>query len=328
MMKLRIAALVVGMSLGVAPCAHAASIDAIYSFGDSLSDVGNVFALTGVPAPPYVNGAFSNGPLWVQDLAVGLGLAPITPSLLGGTDYAYATGETGNASFDTSNPLTDLLGPTGQLTQFQATHATADPNALYTIWIGSNDLADIPGGATPAQIGADIGTIAANIDTAISFLAGEGAKNFLIVTVPDLGKTPDAIAGGPIDVAGASALSAAFDTTLVNGAGPIPSLATLATVDGLNLNVLDAYSLVDGIVAHPANFGFTNVTSPCLVGITVCATPNQYLFWDGEHPTAAGQNLVAQDARALVVPTPEPTSISLLGVGMLGLVLIRRRATA
>ena len=74
----------------------------------------------------------------------GLGLAPLTPSLLpGGTDFAYGTGETGVTSFNTSNPATDLLGAGGQLAQFQAVHPVADPNALYTIWIGSNDLTDI-----------------------------------------------------------------------------------------------------------------------------------------------------------------------------------------
>ena len=47
-----------------------------------------------------------------------------------------------------------------------------------------------------------------------------------------------------------------------------------------------------------------------------------------EAPQLHRARLVAQDARALVVPTPEPTSISLLGMGMVGLVWLRRRATA
>jgi phospholipase/lecithinase/hemolysin len=315
------AALALGLLL---PCAHAGTIDAIYAFGDSLSDVGNVFALTGLPAPPYVGGQFSNGPVWVQDLASGLGLAPLSPSVLGGTDYAYGSGETGNASFDTANPITDLLGPTGQLAQFSAAHPTADPNALYTIWIGANDLSDIPAASTPGQIAADIGTIAGNIDTAIGILAGDGARNFLVLTVPDLGKTPDAIAGGPAVEAGASALALGLDTTLVDGAGPIPSLSFLAAADGLHLQVLDTYGLLDGLVANPSQFGFTNVTGACLVGITVCATPNQFLFWDGQHPTAAGHAIVADDALALV--TPEPASISLTCAGLLGLILVRRRA--
>src|SRR5580698_9556241 len=147
---------------------QAGPIDGIYAFGDSLSDVGNIYAATSVPgppipAPPYFNGQFSNGNVWVQDLATDLGLAPLTPSLLGGTDYAYGTGETGVTSFNTSAPTADLLGATGQLAQFQAVHATADPNALYTIWIGADDLSDILANASPAQYSSDIGTVAGNI---------------------------------------------------------------------------------------------------------------------------------------------------------------------
>jgi outer membrane lipase/esterase len=79
----------------LASCASAAGIDAIYAFGDSLTDAGNVYSAVGIPAsPPYYNGEFSNGPVWVQDLAAGLGLPALTPSLLGGTDYAYGSGET------------------------------------------------------------------------------------------------------------------------------------------------------------------------------------------------------------------------------------------
>ena len=64
------------------------------------------------------------------------------------------------------------------------------------------------------------------------------------------------------------------------------------------------------IVTDPAYYGFTNVTQPCLTGEvnysggTPCATPDQYLFWDELHPTAAGQQLVAQEAADLVAPEP------------------------
>ncbi len=309
--------------IAASSAARAASIDAIYAFGDSLSDVGNVFALTGVPPPPYANGQFSNGPVWVQGLAAGLGLAPLTPSVLGGTDYAYGSGETGNASFDTSNPMTDLLGSTGQLVQFETTHTTADPNALYTIWIGANDLSDIPPGSTPAQVATDIATIAVNIDTAIGTLAGLGAKNFLIVTVPDLGKIPEAIAAGPLGVATGTALSSSLNSTLVAGSGPIPSLANLAAVDGLNLKVLNTFSLIDAITANQGAYNLMDVTDQCLVGTTVCANPSQYLFWDELHPTAAGHAIVAEAALAVV--TPEPASVWLTGVGLAGLCLVFRR---
>jgi len=316
---------------------HAGRIDALYGFGDSLTDNGNLYAATSNPGPPvpgapYVNGQFTNGNVWIQDLAADLGLTSLTPSLLGGTDYAYGTAETGITPFNTSAAGTDLLGATGQLAQFQSTHATADPNALYAIWIGSNDLSDMLANAAPSQFGADIATIAGNIDTAIDTLAGMGAKNFLIVTVPDLGDTPQALAAGPAASAGASLVSADFDATLVDGAGPIPSLSALAAGDSINISVLNAYSLLDSIVANPGAYGFTNVTQPCLTGEidysggTPCATPNQYLFWDQLHPTAAADELVANEAAAVV--TPEPASFFLVAVPVFGFLVVCRRKRA
>jgi phospholipase/lecithinase/hemolysin len=77
--------------------AHAYS--ALYVFGDSLSDAGNVYLGSGgdEPAAPYVNGQFSNGPIWVQDLSTHLGLGAVTPWLGGGNDYAFGGAVNGSA---------------------------------------------------------------------------------------------------------------------------------------------------------------------------------------------------------------------------------------
>jgi phospholipase/lecithinase/hemolysin len=306
--------------------AQAGSIDNIYAFGDSLSDVGNIYTATSgaAPAAPYVNGQFTNGNVWVQDLASDLGLAPLKPSLLGGTDYAYGTAESGVTSFNTSAANTDLTGATGQLAQYQASHATADPNALYTIWIGSNDLSDILTGQLPSQYAADIAAVVGNTYAAVSTLAGMGARNFLIVTPPDLGLTPALLALGPAESAGASFLSGSYDAALTSG---IPGLAA---ADSVNISVLNTYTLLDTIAADPLAYGFTNVTQPCLTGEvnyaggTPCANPSQYLFWDQLHPTAAGHEILADEALALV--TPEPTSLSLMATGLIGLAIWRRRS--
>lgn len=304
---------------------QAGSIDGIYAFGDSLSDVGNIYTATGgtTPGAPHVGGQFTNGNVWVQDLASSLGLSPLKPSLLGGSNYAYGTAETGAAPFNTAAVNTDLLGPTGQLAQFQAEHAAADPNSLYAIWIGSNDLNDILTNASPAQFTPDAAIVIENIDTAVNTLAGMGAKNCLILTVPDLGETPAAIALGPVASAGASALSAEFDTGLVQ------SLFTVATADSINLSLLDTYALLDSIVASPGSYGLANVTQPCLTGEvnysggTACSAPNQYLFWDQLHPAAAGHQIVANEAFAIL--TPEPASFLLCAIGCGALALIGRK---
>jgi phospholipase/lecithinase/hemolysin len=311
---------------------QAASFSSIYAFGDSLSDTGNAFLATGIPAAPYSNGRFTNGNVWVQDLAANLGLPALTPSLAGGstgTDFAVGGAQSGTTPFYTA-VLGDLPS---QLAAFQlANPSGANANGLYTIWIGSNDLrAILATNPTPAQAAADVAAVAANVDKAINFLAADGAKNFLILTVPDLGKAPAAIATGPLGVAAASALSFTYDNLLVNGGSGIPSLGSLATADGVKLSVLDTFSLIDGIVAQPAKFGFTDVTDQCLVGAvnysggTACANPNQYLFWDQLHPTAAGASIVATFAQQAI---PEPATVTMIGVGVLAAILVRRRSRA
>src|SRR5437660_8377950 len=77
------AALLFGVSAGPV-CAD--PITQMVVFGDSLSDVGNVYAATGSPPAPYYPGRYSNGPIWVERLAANLGLPAPTPSLLGGND--------------------------------------------------------------------------------------------------------------------------------------------------------------------------------------------------------------------------------------------------
>src|SRR5881394_3305387 len=47
----------------------------IPTFGDSLSDIGNFYRLSGgYPTPPYYQGRFCNGPLWVEYLSADLGM--------------------------------------------------------------------------------------------------------------------------------------------------------------------------------------------------------------------------------------------------------------
>ena len=123
------------------PAARAGTIDALYSFGDSLSDTGNVYLATGgtLPGTPYFPGRFSNGPIWIDYLARSLGL-PITPSLAGGTNFAYGGADTGVSPVHPTTSALDLLGLTGQIAQFTAAHPSATPTHFMrygsapTIW--------------------------------------------------------------------------------------------------------------------------------------------------------------------------------------------------
>ena len=313
------------LALSAAP-ASAGPYGAIYAFGESLSDAGNAYIATGgtlPPAPPYAlvngHGVFSNGPVWVQDLASDLGLGPLLPSLAGGTDFAIGGASTGAFGSYAGSPG-DLLpasgNPTSQLGMFTAAVSKPAANALYTLSIGSNDLRTIltQDAGNPAQAMSDATAVIGNIATFINDLAKGGARNFDVLNVPDLGLTPEARAQGAAIAAQASAFTAEFDASLQG------ALAGLAQSGGLDLHLIDSYAVVDAAVADPARFGLTTVTEACLPpgSLIPCATPDQYLFWDDLHPTETGHLGLAEAA------LPEPGSFALLVTG-LGLLLIFAR---
>ncbi len=322
----RFAACLTLLTLGAAGPAHAYT--ALYSFGDSLSDVGNVYLATGgqQPSAPYFDGRFSNGPNWIDDLASDYGLSPVLPSLAGGTDYAYGGARSGaNTAAPLSGSAASVPTLDQQVLQFTATHTPAPSAALYTVWSGANDLlaavrAVAASPATPAA--AAITQAVTDEVQAIQGLVADGARNLIVVDDPDIGLTP-ALLGTPLAEL-ATSLTQAYDTSLRQQVGAI---------GGASIEFVDVFPLI----ANAASYGFTNTTTPCFVSPTgaygdpnyqtdgsLCAQTragqDSHLFFDTLHPTEAGYAIVA----ALAVP--EPASLGLLTIG-LGAGLLLRRAT-
>ena len=284
---------------------------ALYAFGDSLSDAGNVSILTAAVgiepvSPPYdkeqygslSGNVFSNGPTWVQDLSVTLGLGTLAPSLLGGNDFAYGGAETGPTPQNSGNAQTALLSLPAQLQQFQTSVPSPAAGALYTISIGANDIFDILSNTalTAQQQATDVGDAVANEIAFVGELAHDGAKNLLVLDVPDLGKTPSYRLGA--SATEATQLATQYDTALNS------QLASVATADGIRVNVINAFQLIDSAVANPAAYGLTNVTTPVWSGnftsptsgtlvSTNPAVQDQYLFFDSVHPTETGHQAIA-----------------------------------
>src|SRR3569832_2474828 len=108
----------------------------------------------------------------------------------------------------------------------------------------------------------------------------------------------------------------------------------LSGFSGVDIVRYDSFGFLRDVVAAPAAIGFSNVTQACYTGFvspagpndTVCANPDDYVFWDAEHPTAAFHAVIADQFFAAVVP--EPSSVLLLFGGLAGLWVTQRRRAA
>lgn len=267
-----------------------------FVYGDSVSDNGNLFALTCQPGPPYVGGRASNGPVAVEDLAAMLG-SPLLDYALGG-----ATTGIGN-HLDPGGSATTVgtFNLPGMTTLFTSSIPAVTPlasTALFVVFGGSNDFLS----PSPQDNGNPLATAnraVANLVAIVDGLEAIGAKHILVPGLPDLGLTPFLISEGSTAAANASALTDYFDAELM---AKLPGGATY----------FDTAGLLRNIVANPATYGFTNVTDACYgaAAKTVCANPNQYLFFDDLHPSAQGHVVLAE---AFAAAVPEPSTWMLLG---------------
>lgn len=261
-------------------------------FGASLDDVGNVCnqSPAACPPAPYFSGRASNGTLWVELVAQRLG-ATATPARTGGTNYAYSGARTGPIA-GTTQGVPNMIA---QVDAYLAAGAAPNRNrALFvpnTATVGNdiNDaLAQLPTNPNAAAIPTAAVT---NVVTMVQKLYTAGARHILVLNSTDVGKTPLVRANG----AAAMQLATQF-STLFNG-GLDTQLATLRTSNpGLTLYLVDLGRLTADVLAAPQTFGFSNGTTPCLVGTTACAQPDGFFYWDGFHPTAATGRLVSQRA--------------------------------
>lgn len=330
-MRLQSLVLASAFALAATPAA-AAPFTALYVFGDSLSDNGNLAAIAAgagldISQPPYAPGRASNGKVAVEVLAKRLGL-PLLPFAAGGTNFAVigaATGEVVNPGG--MPPMVDniseqLLGaslPVDTGIGYQVAGAiflaggVLDPNALYVVWGGANDISINPSPLVATQA-------ADNIGASVAALYGRGARNFLVPNLPDLGATPGA--AGPLAPA-ITGLALNYNSRLAG------HLARLGAQPGANIVAFDTFSALQNLGPR-----FANTTQPCVIGNVLFSqyapycgpgVEDEFLFWDTSHPTGRAHKLLGQQfARAVGVP--EPASLLLGALGLAGVAYRRRRA--
>ncbi|MBD2234180.1 SGNH/GDSL hydrolase family protein [Phormidium tenue] len=261
------------------------SFNGLTIFGDSLSDPGNLFELTGFfPPLPYSEGRFSNGDLWVDYLVDDLRFEPsqVQNFAVGGATTGRDNGLDPLISSLTSTEV-NLPGLLDEVDSYLGSlgSGSANPNGLYVVWAGANDLFNLP--SDPAAIPAFLANSVQNIATAISSLAARGADTFLVPNLPNLGLTPRTLGDGTSQQA--TALSLGFNTGLAN------ALTALEQTLPIDIIPVDLFGLTNEIIGAPAEFGFTNVTDP-LFTQGLLDDPG-YFWWDQQHPTTTVHELLA-----------------------------------
>lgn len=280
-------------------------VEQIYVFGDSLSDTGNGFEGSQGQFPPnpiYFRGRYSNGPVWVEYLAAKFSLDADAQ-----TNFAYGGATTGREG---TPP-----GLLAQVQHFVANPTAVDPKGLYLIWGGANDYLS---GTTNTD-----GPVN-NLVTAVQDLIAAGAKNIVVVNLPDLGQLPGTRTTERSQLL--TQITQAHNTKLAAAVETLSQPSSDARV-----TYLDVGALFRQVIQAPQKFGFKNVTEPCLNQIRICQQPHQYLFWDEIHPTTAAHKLLVELATSTLKPVAPQSGFS--GVttafvalfGALGTGLVLRR---
>ena len=303
------------------------NFDQAYFFGDSLSDIENVFNFTdgAFPDVPYAPGRFSNGDVWVDYFTDKLNLT-IDPFITGidpagtinfdisdandGVNFAI-----GGATSANDNVGVVPLGLEQQIDVFELLVKNQTPKEvvdddLFFLWIGANDyfsfIDDDP--KTPDIIEADfpdtkeeikktvLDVVDINIGGAIQDIIDLGGKDIVVFNLPDLNRTPLGQDLSENDQKKLDYLTNQHNDRLLDSL-----LYFEKSNPDVNIVHIEANELFDSIFEAPSKFGFTNVTDnytgiDLYTGISqapASGDPNEYLFFDSVHLTTPAHKLIA-----------------------------------
>jgi thermolabile hemolysin len=307
-------------------------------FGDSLSDTGRLKRRVKVlPASPYWLGRFSNGPNWVDYLAAASGIAMQNHAYGGAavTHHEHIPDEELLARMKQAGQLLVTGSLERQVDDYLANNLAGSEvqqpdRTVFVIWAGANDyiwkeafsgeittfLNSPRGAAGYARIVDEvIGTIAALVRK----LHAAGARRFLLINLPDLGKTPIVLQNktyfpprppGSEEARKLELSSRLSALTAYHNQQLRTRIARLEEeLPDLQLLHQDAAASVDGILDAPTDYGFelaanletlshgerrAELQRRCYAGGylgsshpgDVCKHEARVVFWDVVHPTS------------------------------------------
>jgi phospholipase/lecithinase/hemolysin len=243
-------------------------------FGESTSDAGNQFELSGhlfPPSPPYFDGRWSNGPAWIDLVSERLGLGYTAPSARGGTNYAVGGTRSGMGETTTNcsnlglTMCFDFSGPNygTQIEMFLAEHPVIQSDDLFAIWGAHNDM----------FTGVDAQLVADNLAGHVMMLLDHGATDIVFLNL----------------------FSGIGQSDRVNRLLR-PKMQTLKEqYPAATVVEVDIPAMTNESFAHAAEWGITVLNGQALNTRTLEAVenPDAYLLWDSVHPTAAFNRFVA-----------------------------------
>ncbi len=325
------AAIMAGSSIGSPAQAATAGYTSFWAFGDSLTDPGNLYSLSGgaVPPPPYEQ-RFSDGPVWAEYVAQGFTDANLPA---GNFAHGYARAVANIDPFPWQIP--DLPQQIDTF-EMQPSSQLGD-RPLAALWFGANDLFAaieeqlLSGAPNPAAVIGTAVNAAVAVGEGIRDIAEAGVRDFLVFNLPPLDLTPRFALPGPVGIPAAAPLAGLGADTF--------NASLMAVLDGLgddlNVSLLDMDSILTQAVANPGLFGLSDATNPCTIpGLppeTACSADEAAgkLFFDLVHPTTAAHREIADTVqeRISIAPVPVPASFGFLAaaIGLLGLGSRRRR---
>ncbi|CAF0918859.1 unnamed protein product [Adineta ricciae] len=258
--------------------------DTVVCFGDSHSDTGNIYNLTKFKwplVPPYYQGRFSNGPLWIEKLSI--------PTLI---NYAYGSATTDNYLITGITVLNTIVpGVRQQVSMYKNATNLTQVNfnrTLYVIWAGVNDYY-FNNYLLPYAV-------VSSLMQSVNDLIQLGAKHFLIFNQPPL----QAISFGT-NLNLSSYLSTLILAHNNNLSTTIQSYRS--NYSNRVFHLYDLYSLVVNILNKTSTYGINSTTNCWNISTGVingtCSTPESYLFIDEYHFTTRIHQFIADDVRQL-----------------------------